>query len=252
MVWADIHTATITLADGSTRSADVVIGADGVHSRTRAGLFRSPPQTFKSQSSAFRFILKRKDVLSDPETKGLGDVDGSMDMWYGPDRKIVLYPTFNNTLLNFVCVHPGQLSETTDSYDRSASKAALLEVYKDFHPRVLALLNKVDPVDLKVYPFFDLDRLPTFASERLALIGDAAHPFTPHLAQGGAMALEDAVSLAIMLEKSVTPAEVHSRLQLYNQARYERASTIQEYSRQVGGDGAGSNADANTVASFKG
>lgn len=251
MVSADTH-ATIILADGSTQSADVVIGADGVHSKTRAGLLQCPPQTFKTHSSAFRFILQRKHVLSDPETKGLVEVDGSMDMWYGADRKIVLYPTFNNTLLNFVCVHPGQLSETTDSYDRSASKAALLEVYKDFHPRIRALLNKVDPADLKVYPFFDLERLPTFASERMALIGDAAHPFTPHLAQGGAMALEDAVSLAIMLEKSVTSAEVPLRLQLYNQARYERTSTIQEYSRQVGGDGVGSNADADTVATFKG
>ena len=66
------------------------------------------------------------------------------------------------------------------------------------------------------------------------------------------MALEDAFSLAIMLEKSVTPAEVPLRLQLYNQERYERSSTIQEYSRQVGGNGAGSNADTATVATFKG
>jgi 2-polyprenyl-6-methoxyphenol hydroxylase-like FAD-dependent oxidoreductase len=251
VISVDPHTSTVTLEDGSSHSGDVVIGADGVHSKSRAGIVMPPPETFKTHASAFRFIIERKVVLEDPETRKMVQEPGSMDIWYHTDRKIVLYPTSNNTLLNFVCIHPGVLSDTTNSYDKLASKESLQEVFRDFHPRVLRLLNKVEEADIKVYPFFDLKTLPTFVSCRLALVGDAAHPFTPHMAQGGAMAIEDAVSLSIMLDETVTPSEVPERLQLYNQARYERASAIQEYSRQVGGDGTDSSTDANLFAAFK-
>ncbi|KPI36528.1 3-hydroxybenzoate 6-hydroxylase 1 [Cyphellophora attinorum] len=241
VVLADSESATVTLADETTHSADLVIGADGVHSRTRGALMHVPPTTFRTDSSAFRFIISRESVEADPVTRPLVQTHGSMDMWYGPDRKIVLYPTYHNQLLNFVCVHPARLSDASNDYNKSASKSALLETYKDFHPSVIALLEKADPAGVKVYPFFDMAQLPTFARDRLAVVGDAAHPFTPHLAQGGAMAIEDAVSLAIMLDRSVTPPQVPQRLQWYNQARFERASTIQEYSRQVGGDGSDPN-----------
>ena len=116
----------------------------------------------------------------------------------------------------------------------------MLEIYKDFHPGLRKLLDKVKDQDLKVYPLLDLKTLPTFIEGRMALIGDAAHPFTPHLAQGAAMALEDGASLGVMLGNDVTSDEVPERLELYNKARYDRASTIQQYSREVGGDGTAS------------
>lgn len=167
----------------------------------------------------------------------------------------MLYPTTYNQLLNFVCIHPAELSASslskgTDDFTNSVSKTTLLEVYKDFHPTLLKLLELTDPSTLKLYPLFDMAQLPTFVTGRLALLGDAAHPFTPHLAQGGAMAIEDGASIGVFLEKGVSPAEVPERLKLYNLARYERASRIQEYSRQVGGDGTSS--DGKSTGQFKG
>jgi 2-polyprenyl-6-methoxyphenol hydroxylase-like FAD-dependent oxidoreductase len=55
----------------------------------------------------------------------------------------------------------------------------LLNVYKDFDPNLLALLDKADPESLKVWELLNMDELPTWTSERLALIGDSAHPFLP-------------------------------------------------------------------------
>jgi 2-polyprenyl-6-methoxyphenol hydroxylase-like FAD-dependent oxidoreductase len=166
----------------------------------------------------------------------LVSVEGTMDLWYSSRDKIVLYPTTYNQLLNFVCIHPSSLSDATDSYTKSASKPKLLEIFGGFHPSVVKLLDKVEPEELKIYPLYDMKTLPTYVRGRLALIGDAAHPFTPHLAQGGAQALEDAVSLGVMLEEGLSSAEVPQRLQLYNKARYERSSKIQDLSRLVGGD----------------
>jgi 2-polyprenyl-6-methoxyphenol hydroxylase-like FAD-dependent oxidoreductase len=55
----------------------------------------------------------------------------------------------------------------------------MMEVYKDFHPSLLALLNKADADSLKVWELLDMDVLPTWVEGRLALLGDAAHPFLP-------------------------------------------------------------------------
>lgn len=149
-----------------------------------------------------------------------------MNVWYGPDRKIVMYSTANNERLNFVCIHPAALSEISEEYNKTASRSNMLEVYKDFHPGLVKLLDKVKNQDLKVYPLLDLETLPKFIHGRMALIGDAAHPFTPHLAQGAAMALEDGVSLGVMLSQGVTSEDVPERLELYNKAGYARASSI--------------------------
>jgi 2-polyprenyl-6-methoxyphenol hydroxylase-like FAD-dependent oxidoreductase len=233
----DAHAATVNFKDGSSKSADVLIGADGVHSVTRSSIGLDVPRPFKNNHSAFRFIMDRQLVLDDPETASLASVDDTMDMWYSDSEKIVLYPTSNNKLLNFVCIHLSSKSDSkSDDYSTSGSKDKLLEVYKDFHPTLVKLLSKVDPTELKIYPLYDMNTLPTYINGRLALIGDAAHPFTPHLAQGGAQALEDAVSLGVFLEKGLASTEVPERLELYNKARFDRSSKIQDLSRIVGGD----------------
>ncbi|KAK0853511.1 hypothetical protein LTR03_002775 [Friedmanniomyces endolithicus] len=236
VVQADPQTSTVTLESGETKQADLIIGGDGVHSVTRQALGPDMPTAFKTDRYAFRFTYAKALAMSDPVTRPLIEQEGVMISWYGPDRKIVLYPTSGNTLLNFVCIHPASASGDSDDYNKTVSKAQLLEVYADFHPVVLKLLEKVGEDQVSLYPLYDMKQLPTFATGRMALIGDAAHPFTPHLAQGGAMAIEDGLSVGTMLPFDTLPSGVESRLQLYNAARYERASAIQEYSRYAGGD----------------
>lgn len=231
---ADPHTGTIVLQDGTQIHGNLIVGADGVHSVTRAAVTEKEFLSFKSEHSAMRFLITKESALADAVTRDWTAPNGSMDMWYGPDLKIVLYPCVKNTIFNFVCIHPAALSDASDDYNYSGSKKKLLEIYRDFEPRVLHLLEKADADTLKVYPLFDMETLPTFVNDRLALIGDAAHPFTPHLAQGGAMAIEDAISLGIMLPLGTAPDEIPERLKLYNQARYERATTVQNNSRLLG------------------
>ncbi|KAK0933176.1 hypothetical protein LTR29_015252 [Friedmanniomyces endolithicus] len=199
VVQAAPQTSTITLESGETKQADLIIGGDGVHSVTRQALGRGMPTAFKTDRYAFRFTYAKALAMSDPVTRPLIEPEGVMNSWYGPDRKIVLYPTSGNTLLNFVCIHPASASGDSDDYNKTASKAQLLEVYADFHPVVLKLLDKVAEDQVSLYPLYDMKQLPTFVSGRMALVGDAAHPFTPHLAQGGAMAIEDGLSVGTML-----------------------------------------------------
>jgi 2-polyprenyl-6-methoxyphenol hydroxylase-like FAD-dependent oxidoreductase len=248
----DPRKATLTLQDGTVVEGDVIVGADGVHSVARRALYSNAPEAYPGHHHAFRFTYPKRLAMADPETRALIGGEGVMTSWYGPDHKIVLYPTSNNTLLNFVCLHPASKSESTTDYNAVASKAHLLQVFSDFHPSIVRLLEKVPEDGVKLYPMMDMAALGHFVAGRMALIGDAAHPFTPHLAQGGAMAMEDGMSLGVMLPRGTTPEDIEERLQLYNEARYERATTIQGYSRAVGGDSHDESAADGSEPSLKG
>lgn len=161
-----------------------------------------------------------------------------MDMWDAPDRRVVIYPCSDNELLNFVCIHPDSITTIDaggDSYNQQIGKDTLLEVFKDFSPQVKAMLGKADPATLKLWPLLDMDPLPDWVNGKLAGLGDAVHPFLPYRASGGAMAIEDAVSLAIMLPRGVKKADVEERLKVYQIARHERATIIQDMTRESAG-----------------
>jgi 2-polyprenyl-6-methoxyphenol hydroxylase-like FAD-dependent oxidoreductase len=236
IVDVDPEQATITLKDGTIVRGDVVIGADGVHSKSRARIPGGDVKVFGSGKSAFRFLIPKAAALGDPATKRFAERDGELIIWYGSDRRIVMYPTANNALLNFGCIHPESDSEGGDDWNKGANKSMLLEVYKDFHPDCLALIGKADPESLKVWKLLDMPVLPTWVNAHLALVGDAAHPFLPHQGQGAGCAIEDAAALSVVLEKGLTREDVPARLKLYEGIRYERACRIQEYSRLAGRD----------------
>lgn len=213
---------------------DILIGADGVHSLTRTKLTQDIKPA-PSGKNAFRFLISRQQALDDPETNSIANDFGAVDMWDSSDRRVVIYPCSNNELLNFVCIHPDSMTTIDaggDSYNQQIGKETLLEVFKDFNPQVRKLLAKADPQTLKLWPLLDMPTLPTWVNDRMAVLGDAVHPFLPYRASGGAMAIEDAVSLSVMLPRGISAAEVPERLKLYEKARHGRATTIQEMTRE--------------------
>lgn len=227
----------VYLSNGEQDQADVIIGADGVHSVCRKAVSDQIPTPHPSGKNTFRFLLTREELESDPETRTQIESPGCMDMWYASDRKVVIYPCANNKLLNFVCIHPATWTDGIINADGAKLKSVMLSTFSDFHPALIRMLSKADPSGLKIWPLLDMEALPRFHAGRLALIGDAAHPFLPHLGQGAAMAIEDGASIGIMLSRGVTPQEVPERIALYNEARYERATLAQKYTRLTGEDG---------------
>ncbi|KAF2446290.1 FAD/NAD(P)-binding domain-containing protein [Karstenula rhodostoma CBS 690.94] len=232
---------SIILDSGEQLKAEVVIGADGVHSKARYALPGS--QGLKPAGdgkSAFRFTMPRSRALEDPLTKPLAEKEGHLNMYMGRDRRIVIYPTRKHKLLNFVCIHPTseseQKDENSDGWQTDANLSKMLAVYKGWDPSVLKILSMADEDTLKVWELLDMGQLPTWTEGQLALIGDAAHPFTPYQGQGAAQAIEDAASLACVLPLGTPLAEIQERLKLYEKCRMQRATMIQEYSRQIGTD----------------
>ncbi|CAO2653585.1 Nn.00g029960.m01.CDS01 [Neocucurbitaria sp. VM-36] len=231
----DPDTATAILASGERIVGDVIIGADGVFSRARSNVEGGHIKPFSSGKSAFRFLVDKKDASEDALTQKFVKQDGELVMFLGRDSKIVAYPCQDNELLNFVCIHPSELTAApSDDWNAGGSKKALLNVYSEFDESAKALLNKSDPVTIKVWQLLDMEKLPTWVNNKLALLGDAAHPFLPHQGQGGGVAIEDAAALSVVLPLGTDPSEVKERLQLYEKCRYERAHRIQEYTRIAG------------------
>jgi 2-polyprenyl-6-methoxyphenol hydroxylase-like FAD-dependent oxidoreductase len=186
VVDVDVHEGTVTLESGEKVHGDLVVGADGVHSAMRS---RVPggenAKTFGSGKSAFRFLIPREKALADPETRKFAETEGHLMMVIAQDRRVVVYPTSDNTLLNFVNIHPTSESQIqseapgSSDWQNQGNISKMLEIYKDFEPAVLKLLAMADQETLKVWELLDMEQLPTWTEGKLVLIGDAAHPFTP-------------------------------------------------------------------------
>jgi 2-polyprenyl-6-methoxyphenol hydroxylase-like FAD-dependent oxidoreductase len=226
---------TVLLSTGDMLQGDVIVGADGVFSQTRKMVKGGDITPFSSGKSAFRFLVDKRSALEDPRTAKFAKREGELIMWLGHHSKICAYPCQGNELLNFVCIHPAeQTAAPSDDWSNGGSKKALLDVYADFDDSVRALLDKASPETIKVWQLLDMDKLPTWTNDKLALLGDAAHPFLPHQGQGGGQAMEDAAALAVVLPFGTRPDEISERLKVYESCRYERAHRIQEYTRLAG------------------
>ncbi|WAO88307.1 FAD-binding-3 domain-containing protein [Fusarium falciforme] len=206
----------ITLVDGTIIEADVIIGADGVHSRSRRFICDSMPGVISSGKGAFRFLIPRSLADEDPETQPLVEARDAAYMWFANDRRVVLYPCNSNKTLNFVCIHPEEESHSMagDGWDKTGSLEQVLEVFKSFDPVLLRLFRKMDPKELKVWQLLDMEKPPAWVNERMALLGDAAHPFTPYQGQGANQAIEDAATIMVVLPYGTCPADVPERLKI--------------------------------------
>ena len=167
IVGVDPQGGSVTTDDGSVIDADVVVGADGVHSVSRRFIAGADHRPFGSGKSAFRFLIPRQAVLDDPQTRRYAERDGELVMVYHTDRRLVMYPTSDNTLLNLVCIHPEAetASESSGDWNNKATRDMLLHVYADFHDDFRAILSKVDESSLKIWRLLDMVSRPSRLGE---------------------------------------------------------------------------------------
>ena len=162
---------------------------------------------------------------------------GQFYTWLGKDRRLVMYPYANNTMMNFVAIYPSDESEAIDKeLNQGRRKDLLLKLFSSFGEKEKLLLSHMDFESSKIWTLYDMEMVPTWVNEKLALLGDAAHPILPYQGQGDAQAIEDAASLAVVLSFGTPREEIPDRLILYQQCRKERASKIQQYARLEGRD----------------
>jgi salicylate hydroxylase len=204
---------TVHSANGETFEADLVIGADGVHSQTRTALF-GPDAPRYSGIMAWRGVIKASDLPAH-----MREPYGSN--WVGPGAHVIQYPLRNNELVNFVGAVEGTGWEV-ESWSEKGTHEECLNDFKGWHEDVQTLIKAID-IPYK-WALMVRDPMPAWSRGNVTLLGDACHPTLPFLAQGAAMALEDGYILARALEKY--RGDPQTALAQYEKARQERTSRI--------------------------
>jgi salicylate hydroxylase/6-hydroxynicotinate 3-monooxygenase len=211
---------TLSFADGTAAAADVVIGADGVHSLVR-DIIIGPDKPLHRGRIAYRAVFRSSLMPK--------EISVSRVKWWGEDRHIVIYyTTRDRSEVYFVTSVPEPADwMTRESWSATGDVRELRAAYASFHPEVRMVLDACP--DCHKWAILERDPLPTWSQGRVVLIGDACHPMTPYMAQGAATSIEDAAVLARCL-KDVSQDGIEAAFKRFEAHRKPRTSKIQEIS----------------------
>jgi 6-hydroxynicotinate 3-monooxygenase len=210
----------LAFANGERAEADALIGADGVHSVVRTALFGDDEPQFTGRI-AYRTVYP---------AKLLGGFDmGDCTKWWGEDRHIVMYPVKpDRSEVYFVTSQPEPGFEL-ESWSATGDVEVLRAAFDGFHKDVQRVLAACPAVHKR--PLVDREPFARWVEGNVALLGDSCHPMTPYMAQGAAMAIEDAAVLARCLA-GVGRDGIAAALERYEANRRERTARVQLTSRQ--------------------
>ena len=217
----------LSFADGGEVEADLIIGADGVHSRVREILL-GPEKPKATGRVAYRATFPAS-LLRYPV--------GACTKWWGEDRHIVIYyVTAAKDEVYFVTSLPDPklASWAHESWSATGDMSVVRDAFSGFHDEVGEVLRACPQVHR--WAILERDPLENWFQNwhrgGMVLLGDAAHPMTPYMAQGAAMAIEDGVILARALDSaSDTAPDTASALNIFETARKARTAQVQAISQ---------------------
>lgn len=216
-------------AEQLTFEGEALIGADGIHSTVRAALWGDERARFTGN------VAWRALVPVDRLPKGL--IRPMSTVWWGPGKHFVHYYVRGGTLVNCVCV----VEKTGWGVESWTERGELAELKADFsgwNDSIQRLIDNTDANSLYRWALYDRPPMPVWRQGRVSLLGDACHPTLPFMAQGAAMAIEDAAVLAGCMARATRASEgahsgaIERALQRYEDLRRERTASIQNGSRR--------------------
>ena len=221
--------AVARFADGSEVEADVIVGADGIHSPVRASLFGPDTPRFTGKI-CYRSVIPTGAVRGPrPRAGGAQWLSTEGAQWLGPHGTIVLYPLRGEELINVVC-HYDDASYRHESWIAECSREEVLERYAGWHESLLRLFAASQT--WYKWALYDRDPIPRWTSGRVTVLGDAAHPMLPYLGQGACQAIEDGAVLATAL--SAEASDPVTGLARYERTRRPRTSRVVLTARERG------------------
>jgi FAD-dependent urate hydroxylase len=203
--------ATATFADGTTVTADVIIGADGASSITREYVLGAPVTRRYAGYVNFNGLVDTDDAI------------GAATEWttyVGDGKRVSVMPVAGGRFYFFFDV----VEAAGLPYEKGSAREVLRGHFADWAPGVQTLIDKLDPATTNRVEILDLDPFHTWVKGRVAVLGDAAHNTTPDIGQGGCSAMEDAIALQWAFKDH--PDDVHAALAAYQVARAERAGDL--------------------------
>ncbi len=221
---------TAHLTDGQHPQADVLIAADGAWSALRQQLLHDG-KPLPTGHLAYRTMVEQSTLPSALQTQ-------QVTAWFGPRMHLVQYPVRGGSWMNVVCIVHGQVQGDMSDWDHSANATDLQRVTQGSCPPLHDLIHAIG-----VWRLWPLSIRPPMRGAhehhlgRVALLGDAAHPMVPYLAQGAAMAIEDAATLAQVLAAGglfsngagdAALAQAPALVKAYANQRWQRNAQVQQ------------------------
>ncbi|MGH3637675.1 MAG: FAD-dependent monooxygenase [Mycobacterium sp.] len=217
----DADRAIVEFADGEQAEADLVVAADGIHSVLQRHVVEPSDPAF-SGSIAYRGVIPADRVPDYPGTVS------TMSM--GDGKHFLVFTLRGGQLINFVGFVPSD-DEMRESWSAPGDPATLAQEFAGWDPTVQQIISHVDTTFR--WGLYDRAPLSRWSNGRLTLLGDAAHPMLPHMGQGANQSIEDAVTLATVLD-GVDQADIPDALLRYASLRRDRTSRVQRNSRSGG------------------
>lgn len=211
---------SVTGADGETRHGCALVGADGIWSTVRGWVAPGKVPSFTG-ATAFRSLVPR-ETLPEPFCAPI------VGLWLGPRSHLVHYPVRGGSAVNVVAVT--EQGESEVGWNRSAEKEAVLGNFARWSEAPIGLLDAA--ASWRAWSLFAVPALPRWSRGAAVLLGDAAHPVLPYLAQGAGLAIEDAAKLAELL--GANRDQLSRAFQAYETVRRPRATRVQHVSRRLG------------------
>ena len=205
---------TVQFGNGASVAGDLLVACDGMRSTVRAQLAEYAQARFRGQV-AWRALAPAGGL---PERVS----DRASVVWIGEDRHIVQYVLRGGFLVNYVAI-AAQQEWAEEGWNRPAGLEEVQKEFAGWHEDVQSLLSATPADALYKWGLFDRDPLEQWVYGRIALLGDAAHPMLPFMAQGSAMAIEDAAVLARCLEAF---DDLEVALSRYQAVRGERTARV--------------------------
>lgn len=217
------NSVEVALSNGERLDADLLIGADGINSTVRGQMLGESQAKFTG-NVAWRGVVPVERLPDDW-------MDTVVSNFVGPNKHMVMYYLRQKRLANFVGVVENK-AWTNRSWSAKAPWEELNNDFKDWHPTVRSIVDAVDRDSCYRWALYDHRPINNWSSERVTLLGDAAHSTLPFMASGAAMAIEDARILQRAIDQAPSVAD---GLQVYQRNRFERTAKIQTTSARAGG-----------------
>jgi salicylate hydroxylase len=214
-----ISASAVLAGSGERLETELLIGADGIHSAVRECLLGSAQPRFTG-NVAWRALIP-VDELSGTKPPPVAGI------WMGAGAHVVMYYLRRGELVNVVAVVE-QTGWEVESWSERGDPNELRAAFAGWNSTVTDTLAAVQPEACFRWALLDRPPLPSWSGGRIVLLGDACHPTLPFLAQGAAMAIEDAATLSRCLATDPSSAEA---LRRYEALRKPRTSKIQRVSR---------------------
>jgi salicylate hydroxylase len=209
--------AVLEFEDGETVRPDILIGADGVHSRVRGAVI-GPTEALESGVCAFRALVPAENAPDFAKRH-------AQTLWIGPGHHLVHYPVSGGKYINLVAFAPAG-SNSVESWTATATIEELVNEFAGWDPRLVELITAAGTPGR--WALLDREPLDHWNRGNATLLGDAAHPMFPFFAQGAAQAIEDGAVLALCL--AANPEDPIAALGRYEALRRPRTARLQEVS----------------------